>query len=70
MILKDVTGKTLPGLEVFSLAIKALIDHLRKTLEVKNVVLNEETNWLITVPAVWSDSAKMFMRKAAEMVRL
>ena len=28
----------------------------------------EEIKWVLTVPAIWTDSAKQFMRKSAEKV--
>ena len=68
MILEDIRGQPLPAVEVFSLSIKALKDHLQKTIEVKNVYLEDTTEWILTVPAIWTDTAKRFMRKAAEMV--
>ena len=68
MIIEDVRGQAIPAVEVFSLSIKALKDHLQKVVEVKNVRLCPETQWILTVPAIWTDTAKRFMRKAAEMV--
>lgn len=41
--------------------------------EVKNQFINIELNeikWVITVPAIWSDPAKAFMRRAAMKVFL
>ena len=29
---------------------------------------DEEIHWVITVPAIWDDAAKSFMRRAAEEV--
>ena len=29
-----------------------------------------DVRWVITVPAIWKDSAKKFMRQAAEQVRI
>ena len=28
----------------------------------------EEIRWVLTVPAIWSDAAKQFMRKSANLV--
>jgi hypothetical protein len=28
----------------------------------------DDVKWIITVPAIWSDAAKQFMREAAEQV--
>lgn len=70
MLLEDVRGQTLPAVEVFSLSIQALKDHMIQTLLAKNIKLDDDTNWILTVPAIWSDTAKLFMRKGAEMVRM
>jgi len=29
----------------------------------------DEIHWVLTVPAIWNDAAKQFMREAAEAVR-
>ena len=37
---------------------------------VANGCLNaDEIHWVLTVPAIWNDAAKQFMREAAEAVR-
>ena len=67
--LKEENGKILDALTVFSLSIKALKDKLMKVLQegYQGVQCNDVT-WVITVPAIWNDSAKKFMRRAAEKV--
>lgn len=64
--IKDKTGKAMPALLVFSES----LGYLKQSLlnEVKNQLINIEMNeikWVITVPAIWSDPAKAFMRRAA-----
>lgn len=67
MTLEDITGRTLPALDVFSLSIRALKDHLIEELERQGTGLKvDEIKWVLTVPAIWSDSAKQFMRASAE----
>lgn len=68
MVLEDIKGNPIPAVEVFSLSIQALQLHMKNLIEAKNVTLDEKTKWVLTVPAIWSDTAKLFMRKAAEMV--
>lgn len=68
MVLEDVRGKALPAIDVFSLSIQALKNHMKGVIEIKNVMLDENTRWVLTVPAIWTDTAKLFMRKAAGMV--
>ncbi|CAG2195876.1 unnamed protein product [Mytilus edulis] len=64
MVLEDVRGQPLPAIDVFSLSSKALKDHLKSTVEIKNIELDDrKTKWVLTVPAIWTDTAKQFMRK-------
>jgi hypothetical protein len=54
---------------VFSASIKALRDHLHEILKSMAMDIREdEIKWVLTVPAIWSDPAKDFMRKSAEKV--
>lgn len=69
MKLEDVTGKSLMAIDVFGQSIKALKDHLLKLLITEGTgVQPHEIKWVLTVPAIWPDSAKQFMRKSAEKV--
>ena len=69
--MKTVDGKKeLPALIIFSMAIKFLKDHLMTTFirRVVDVRLHD-IQWVLTVPAIWNDPAKQFMREAAEKVK-
>lgn len=69
MILEDVTGKILPAFDIFKLSIEALVSHLTQTLQKRGTgVKNDEVRWVLTVPAIWTDTAKQFMRTSAEEV--
>ena len=71
MQLEDVTGKSLLAINVFSLFIKALKGHmLEHLLRPVRGIEPHEIKWVLTVPAIWDDSAKLFMRKSAEKVCL
>ncbi|KAL3847873.1 hypothetical protein ACJMK2_018764 [Sinanodonta woodiana] len=66
--IEDINGKKLKALTVFSL----VIDYLKRNLvdECKMKITTgefEEGNiyWVLTVPAIWDDKAKQFMREAA-----
>jgi hypothetical protein len=64
--LKDDKGLSLSAMKVFSEGIRYLKDHLIMTSDEKGVGLRfEEVHWVLTVPAIWNDSAKQFMREAA-----
>ncbi|XP_052081987.1 heat shock 70 kDa protein 12A-like isoform X7 [Mytilus californianus] len=66
IIIEDIAGKPMAALEVFTLSIKALVNHLLTLLEKQGTgVKAEEIRWVLTVPAIWTDSAKQFMRKGA-----
>lgn len=70
MMLEDILKNKFPAIQVFSLSIKALKDDLETTLEKQGIdVKSSDIKWVLTVPAIWSDSAKQFMREAAILVR-
>ena len=67
MKLEDVTGKSLLAIKVFGLSLRALTSHMLKLLESEGTNIKpREIKWVLTVPAIWPDSAKQFMRKSAE----
>ena len=67
--MKDHMGKTLEALEVFSKAIKYLKEEFFKSLKAKDeTIIEKNIHWVITVPAIWDEFAKSFMRQAAEKV--
>ncbi|XP_052225821.1 heat shock 70 kDa protein 12A-like isoform X2 [Dreissena polymorpha] len=66
-MLDDESGKSLPALTVFSLSIRYMIDDLSSMSNQQVSGLNlEDIYWVLTVPAIWDDSAKQFMRLAAQ----
>ena len=60
------------AIDVFSEAIKYLMEHIMKAVNQRNKAMEKVTlkniRWVLTVPAIWSYSAKRFMREAAEKV--
>ena len=69
--MEDTSGKHLPLVDILSLSIKYMKEHALKYLADTGVPYPEaETKWVITVPAIWSDPAKVLMRNAAEKVSL
>ncbi|XP_062616101.1 heat shock 70 kDa protein 12A-like [Saccostrea cucullata] len=66
-IIHDETGKPLEAMTVFKLSIKHLLDELMKTLntQMANSVFMKDVDFVLTVPAIWGDASKMFMREAA-----
>lgn len=67
-LLEDVSGKKLPAKTVFSLSIKYLKDDLIESSRGRIAgggLKYEDIAWVLTVPAIWNDAAKQFMREAA-----
>ncbi|XP_071180737.1 heat shock 70 kDa protein 12B-like [Mytilus edulis] len=66
--IKATNGKPLPAITVFSESIKYLKNHLtNRCLNMTCGLKDEDILWTLTVPAIWNDKAKLFMRRAAEM---
>ena len=54
---------------MFRYSIQYLKEHLMKVVQNCNPDIRPtDIRWVITVPAIWKDSAKKFMRQAAEQV--
>ncbi|KAK3576503.1 hypothetical protein CHS0354_034178 [Potamilus streckersoni] len=64
----DVSGtKRMPALDVFAMSIKFLKDDaIHQAQENKTGLSETDFYWILTVPAIWSDKSKQFMREAAE----
>ncbi|KAK3600518.1 hypothetical protein CHS0354_028718 [Potamilus streckersoni] len=61
-------GKPFPAIKIFSCAIEYLVNHMLSTMDGKLAgVKRDDVHWVLTVPAIWDDKAKHFMRTAAEM---
>jgi len=62
-------GNTMPAMYVFSEVIRFLKDHFMNTLkQMMHGFSEDDIKWVLTVPAIWDDAAKQFMRKVAETV--
>ena len=69
MEISDVRGKSLPAIDVFSAAIGALKQYLMNQVKKGGINLHKDViKWVLTVPAMWTDKAKEFMRQSAEQV--
>ncbi|XP_062585711.1 heat shock 70 kDa protein 12A-like [Saccostrea cucullata] len=65
-ILEDITGKALPAMLIFSLSINYFKDHILQSLRDRiPTICLEDIRFVLTVPAIWDDNAKQFMREAA-----
>ncbi|WAQ99933.1 HS12A-like protein [Mya arenaria] len=69
--IEDILGKRMKAIDIFTMAIRYIKDHLMKELSdsdrMKEVNIKSESDihWLLTVPAIWNDLSKRFMRTAA-----
>ena len=80
-MLEDNRHKSMCAMDVFTAAVKALKDHLIGTLmerDREKIERGQEAmannyedliHWVLTVPAIWDDAAKQFMRESAINVR-
>lgn len=68
-MIEDVTGEPVTAMKVFAKSIEALVQHLFDIFDQRGKEIKEtDIRWVLTVPAIWSDAAKQFMRKSAELV--
>jgi len=67
---EDINGKKMLAMDVFTMAIRYMREHLMNALK-KQVsdIQQSDVLFVITVPAIWSDASKQFMREAAIAVR-
>lgn len=57
------------AMTIFRHGIRYLVDHALSTINIQGKVVDEmDIHWVLTVPAIWSDGAKQFMREAAQKV--
>lgn len=71
IMLKDACDKELAAKTVFTLAIEYLRNDLLKISDGRIAgegIKPNEIHWVLTVPAIWNDSAKQFMRECAKEV--
>ena len=72
MKLEDIGGKEMLAVDVFTAAIKYMVEHCKTVLTERptNIKIdsNKDIHWILTVPAIWDDLSKSFMRTAATRV--
>lgn len=60
--------KSLPAISVFSHSIRHLKDHLLDSIKkMVSGIEDSDIKFVLTVPAIWDDKAKQFMREAAKL---
>lgn len=73
MSIEDHMGKPLAALEVFSKSLEYMKKKVLKkiTEECEGLEITaERIHWIVTVPAIWDEFAKQFMREAAEKANI
>lgn len=74
MVIEDVLGKPMKAFDVFVESIKFIVSHMMKyvndseKLQTLTIKSEKDIHWLLTVPAIWKDLSKRFMREAAVQV--
>lgn len=66
--IKDDQGRSMSAMIVFAESIKFLKNHMMGVWakrDMQKVFKTDEIQWVLTVPAIWSDAAKQFMRESA-----
>ena len=65
-MVEDERDKRLPAIVVFSASIRYLKDHMLNQCRKQSPDIREsDIRWVITVPAIWNEPAKQFMRESA-----
>ncbi|XP_052819941.1 heat shock 70 kDa protein 12A-like [Mya arenaria] len=63
---EDFCGKRMTAFPLFVISIKYLREHLLKAVATQKIGIKEtDITYVLTVPAIWDDNAKRFMRDAA-----
>ena len=64
--IEDSLNRSLPAMRVFSLTIGYLVEDMVAVVKERVAGTKpSEIHWVLTVPAIWTDSAKQFMTEAA-----
>ncbi|KAL3885516.1 hypothetical protein ACJMK2_025569 [Sinanodonta woodiana] len=65
--IKDETGKSVRAMTVFAMSISYLKEDLLRECNTRilDEISADDILWVLTVPAIWNESAKQFMREAA-----
>lgn len=67
---KDKNGREANAMLIFTLSIRYLKDHLLEVIRSLSDKTNvDDIDFVLTVPAIWSETTKLFMREAAIQVR-
>ena len=71
MVIRDINQRTMSALKVFSAALRFLKDEAVASVNRHSSGYEFTASafkWVLTVPAIWDNPARQFMREAAEQV--
>ena len=69
MLIDDETGKKMDAQTVFAESIKYLKNTFLEDVDTRGMKIKDpDVLYVLTVPAIWNDTAKQFMRNAAIQV--
>lgn len=67
---RDAEGRKFPALDIFTQTIRYLRDSFLTVVQTeRRKIPDSDIYYVLTTPAIWSEKAKAFMRKAGEQVR-
>ena len=66
--IKAANGKELPAITVITITLQYLKDLILKQINEQVAYPNRRIQWILTVPAIWTEAAKQIMREAATKV--
>ena len=67
----DINGNKMAALTIFAMSIRYMKDHFMTMVNKQTIGIQEsDIGYVITIPAIWDDNAKQFMREAAVEVSI
>jgi len=70
-MINDINGRPTEALNVFAACLSHLRGRLLEAIKIQTgAVIETDILYVITVPAIWDDKAKQFMREAAVKVSI
>ena len=72
ILLEEIRGKQQPAVHVFAMSLRYMKEHLLRAMKT-NLEFDPDPltiRWVLTVPAIWDENSKQFMREAAHRVSI
>lgn len=70
MVSNETGKKKLPISTILQESIRYFVKKALKTISKERNIKREDVYWVLTVPAIWTDSEKQIMNEAANMVSI